>query len=73
MVIGSGIVGAGKVRNPYSYRDAFAAFVTIGLLEEPKAKSERGKPGPKQRDGSCEKMTGLSKIYVVGAECAMQG
>lgn len=52
MVIGSRIVGAGKVRNPYSYRDAFAAAITIGLVEA-KVKSGRGKAGPKQRDGSC--------------------
>jgi len=53
MVIGSGMVGVGKVKYPYSYREAFAAAVTIGLLGA-KVKSERGKPGPKQRDGSCE-------------------
>lgn len=62
MVIGSGMVGAGRVKYPYSYCDAFAAAVTIGLLEA-KVKSGRGKPGPKQRDGRCEKM---STVGVVG-------
>lgn len=79
MVIGSGMVGVGKVKYPYSYRDAFAAFVTIGVASvtigavEPKTKFERGKPGPKQRDGSCAKMTEVSKLGVVEEQCAMQG